>query len=95
MAEEPSSIAAFFVDPFSWASGWQDAPPSFWQGIRAICDKHELLLVADEIVTGFGRTGEWFAGGGGPARPRGRLAAALYFVYILYILYIFVYPPTL
>jgi adenosylmethionine-8-amino-7-oxononanoate aminotransferase/thioesterase domain-containing protein len=59
-AEGPETIAALYADPFSWASGWQAAPPALWQGVRALCDRHGILLIADEIVTGFGRTGKWF-----------------------------------
>ena len=53
-------IAVLFLDPFAYASGLQTAPPSLVRGIRALCDKHEILLACDEIVTGLGRAGEWF-----------------------------------
>ena len=39
-----------------------DSPPDgYWQRVREICDRHGILLIADEVFTGFGRTGEWFA----------------------------------
>jgi adenosylmethionine-8-amino-7-oxononanoate aminotransferase len=55
------TIAALFFDPFGWPSGLQMLPAAFWQGVRQMCDRLEILIVADEIVTGFGRTGTWFA----------------------------------
>ena len=61
VSEDPSTIAALYADPFGWPGGYQDTPPAYWRGLRAICDRHEILLVLDEIVTGFGRTGTWFA----------------------------------
>ena len=41
--------------------GYVAPPKSFMQGVRALCDKHGILLIADEIQSGFGRTGRWFA----------------------------------
>ena len=61
VAEGADTIAALYADPFGWPNGYQDMPPSYWQGLRALCNRHEILLVLDEIVTGFGRTGTWFA----------------------------------
>ena len=61
IAADPSSIAAVYADPYSWPGGYQDTPAAYWKGLRAICDRHEVLLALDEIVTGFGRTGTWFA----------------------------------
>ena len=57
MAAGPEELAVLFVDPFAYASGLQSAPPSLLRGIRALCDKYEILLAADEIVTGLGRSG--------------------------------------
>ena len=54
-------IGAIIVEPIQ-ARGGDVAPPDEWlQGLRAICDRRGLLLIADEIYTGFGRTGKWFA----------------------------------
>ena len=54
-------IAAFIAEPVQGAGGVIIPPASYWPEIQAICDRHEILLIADEVITGFGRTGEWFA----------------------------------
>ena len=54
-------IAAFIAEPVQGAGGVIPPPDSYWPEIQRICDKYEILLVADEVITGFGRTGEWFA----------------------------------
>ena len=56
------TISAFIAEPISGASLAAAAPPpEYWPLIRQICDHYELLLIADEVMTGFGRTGFWFA----------------------------------
>src|SRR5262249_59208618 len=54
-------IAAFIVEPVTGTNGILVPPDGYLQGIRKICDKHGILLIADEVMSGFGRTGEWFA----------------------------------
>ena len=55
------NIAAFFGEPVQGAGGVIVPPDSYWPEIRRICDKYDVLLVADEVITAFGRVGEWFA----------------------------------
>ena len=59
--ENPDSIAAVFMEGVTGTNGGFIPPDGYWQKIREICDKHGILLVADEVFTGFGRTGDWFA----------------------------------
>ena len=58
---EAARVAAIFVEPVQGEGGYIPAPPEFLQRLRALCDKHGMLLVADEIQTGVGRTGKLFA----------------------------------
>ena len=58
--EGASSIAALIAEPVMATGGVHPPPPGYWPRLREICDRHGILLVADEIVTGFGRTGSWF-----------------------------------
>lgn len=53
------TIAAFIMEPVLGAGGVIPPHESFMPGVRAICDKHGILLIADEVITGFGRTGDW------------------------------------
>ncbi|MBD3207232.1 aminotransferase class III-fold pyridoxal phosphate-dependent enzyme [Candidatus Bathyarchaeota archaeon] len=53
-------VAAIFVEPVQGDSGWYVPPEGWHKRLREICDSHNMLLVADEIQTAFGRTGEWF-----------------------------------
>ena len=56
------NVAAFIAEPISGASlGAAVPPPEYWPLVREICDRYGLLLIADEVMTGFGRTGRWFA----------------------------------
>jgi len=57
----PSDVAAIVVEPVQGEGGYFPAPPAFIQGLREICDEHGILLVADEIQSGMGRTGSWWA----------------------------------
>ncbi|MGC8550424.1 MAG: acetyl ornithine aminotransferase family protein [Acidobacteriaceae bacterium] len=57
----PEEVAAIFVEPIQGEGGYVPAPPIFLQELRRICDKHGILLVADEVQSGAGRTGQWWA----------------------------------
>ncbi len=57
----PSDVAAIVVEPIQGEGGYFPAPASFLQGLRELCDEHGILLVADEIQSGMGRTGRWWA----------------------------------
>jgi putrescine---pyruvate transaminase len=59
--EGPDTVAAFIAEPVQGAGGVIPPPPGYFQRIRAICDKYGVLFIADEVITGFGRTGRWFA----------------------------------
>lgn len=54
-------VGAILVEPLQGRAGILEPPPGFLPGLREICDRHGLLLIADEIYTGLGRTGRWFA----------------------------------
>lgn len=58
---EGSRIAAVVLEPIPGANGVHVPPPGFFAGVRELCDRHGALLVADEVLTGFGRTGRGFA----------------------------------
>jgi adenosylmethionine-8-amino-7-oxononanoate aminotransferase len=57
----PETVAAFIGEPVQGGGGVIVPPDDYWPRIREICDRHDVLLIADEIITGFGRTGHWFA----------------------------------
>jgi 4-aminobutyrate aminotransferase len=57
----PEEVAAIFVEPIQGEGGYVVAPSNFMQELRAICDRHGILLVADEVQSGAGRTGKWWA----------------------------------
>jgi 4-aminobutyrate aminotransferase len=57
----PEEVAAIFVEPVQGEGGYVVAPTEFMQELRRICDRHEILLVADEVQSGAGRTGKWWA----------------------------------
>lgn len=57
----PEECAAIFVEAFQGEGGYLPAPPEFMQELRAICDRHGILLVCDEVQSGCGRTGKWWA----------------------------------
>jgi adenosylmethionine-8-amino-7-oxononanoate aminotransferase len=59
--EGPSTIAAMLVEPVMAAAGVRIYPPDYLRGLRAITARHGILLIFDEVITGFGRTGAWFA----------------------------------
>jgi 4-aminobutyrate aminotransferase/(S)-3-amino-2-methylpropionate transaminase len=57
----PTDVAAIIVEPVQGEGGFYAAPAEFLQALRAICDEHGIVLIADEIQTGFGRTGKMFS----------------------------------
>jgi adenosylmethionine-8-amino-7-oxononanoate aminotransferase len=59
--EGPDTVAAFIAEPVMGAGGVIPPPATYFPRIREICDRHDVLLIADEVITGFGRTGKWFA----------------------------------
>jgi taurine---2-oxoglutarate transaminase len=59
--EGPHTIAAIIVEPVTGTNGILIPPDGYMQGLRRLCDKHGILLIVDEVMSGFGRTGEWFA----------------------------------
>jgi len=56
----PQTVAAVIAEPVQGAGGVIVPPDDYFPLLRALCDKYELLLIADEVITGFGRTGRWF-----------------------------------
>jgi 4-aminobutyrate aminotransferase/(S)-3-amino-2-methylpropionate transaminase len=58
---EPSRVAAMIVEPVQGEGGFYPAPPEFLQALRGLCDEHGIVMIVDEIQTGFGRTGTLFA----------------------------------
>src|ERR687885_1276597 len=57
----PDTVAAIVAEPIQGAGGVIVPPDDYWPKLRQIADKHDVLLIADEVITGFGRTGRWFA----------------------------------
>jgi 4-aminobutyrate aminotransferase len=65
----PEEIAAFLVEPVQGEGGYYPASPVFLSALREIADEHGILLMLDEVQTGFGRTGDWFAADGYGVAP--------------------------
>jgi adenosylmethionine-8-amino-7-oxononanoate aminotransferase len=61
LAEGADTVAAVIAEPVMGAGGVIVPPATYFPKLREICDKHDVLLIADEVITGFGRTGRWFA----------------------------------
>ncbi len=59
--EGPDTVAAVFLEPVQNSGGCFPPPPGYFQRVREICDRHDVLLVSDEVICAFGRIGEWFA----------------------------------
>lgn len=59
--ERPELVAAFIGEPIMQAHGVQIPPKSYWQRVREICTRYGVMMIVDEVITGFGRTGHWFA----------------------------------
>ncbi len=60
LREGPDTVAAFIAEPVQGAGGVIVPPPDYFPRIRQICDQYDVLLIADDVITGFGRTGTWF-----------------------------------
>jgi adenosylmethionine-8-amino-7-oxononanoate aminotransferase len=60
LAERADEVAAFIGEPVIGAGGILPPPPGYWEAVQRICAAHDVLLIADEVVTGFGRLGTWF-----------------------------------
>ncbi len=58
---DPARVAAIILEPVQGEGGFYPAPPELMRGLRALCDEHGIVLIADEVQTGFARTGELFA----------------------------------
>jgi 4-aminobutyrate aminotransferase len=58
---DPDEVAGIFIEPIQGEGGYLPAPSEFLQGLQRICRKHGILLVADEVQSGMGRTGKWWA----------------------------------
>ena len=70
LREEKGRVAGVIVEPMLQAAGGMIVwPREFLTGVRRLCDEHKTLLIADEVMTGFGRTGRMFASEHGPVRP--------------------------
>jgi putrescine aminotransferase len=67
--EGADTVAAFIAEPVMGAGGVIPPAPDYFPRIREICDRHKVLFIADEIITGFGRTGRWFALGHWGVQP--------------------------
>jgi taurine--2-oxoglutarate transaminase len=67
--EGPGTIAAVLLEGLTGTNGMQIPPVDFWPRVREACDEHGILLIDDEIFSGFGRTGRWFAHEHHGARP--------------------------
>lgn len=67
--EGPETVAAFIAEPVMGAGGVIVPHPDYFPRVREICDRHQVLFVADEVITGFGRTGRWFALGHWGVQP--------------------------
>ena len=59
--EGPATIAAFILEPVAGTNGILIPPDGYLEGVREICTRHGILMICDEVMTGFGRTGRWFA----------------------------------
>ncbi|PYE19400.1 taurine--2-oxoglutarate transaminase [Williamsia limnetica] len=59
--EGPQTIAAIVLEPVPGTAGIMVPPPGYLEGVRALCDRHGIVMIADEVMAGFGRTGKWFS----------------------------------
>jgi L-2,4-diaminobutyrate transaminase len=68
-AEGPHTIAAFIAEPITGTGGVLVPPPAYFREVQRVLDRHDILMIADEVITGFGRTGSWFASPALELRP--------------------------
>ena len=61
LAMGPETVCLVHMEPVQNAGGAFVAPAGYWRGVRELCDRYDILLSADEVITGFGRVGHWFA----------------------------------
>ena len=69
LAAGPDNVAAFVAEPIQGAGGVRIPPATYWPEVQRICRKHDVLIMLDEVITGFGRTGAWFAAESMNIRP--------------------------
>lgn len=69
LEEGPDTVSLVIAEPVQNGGGALVPPPGYWPALRAICDAHGVLLCADEVISGFGRVGHWFASERWGARP--------------------------
>lgn len=69
VAQGPDTVGAIIAEPVQGAGGVIVPPANFWPGLRDICDKYDILLIADEVITGFGRSGAMFGSRGWGVKP--------------------------
>jgi len=67
--QNPDTVAAFIAEPVQGAGGVIVPPDDYFPRVREICSRHKILFIADEVITGFGRTGQWFALGRWDVEP--------------------------
>ncbi len=67
--EGPETVAAFIAEPIMGTGGVLIPPKGYFAKLQVVLDRHDVLFVADEVITGFGRTGHWFATGGMQLKP--------------------------
>ena len=67
--QSPDTVAAFIAEPIQGAGGVIVPPANYWPLVREVCDRYGVLLIADEVVTGFGRSGSMFGSRGWGVRP--------------------------
>lgn len=60
LREGPDTVAAFIAEPVMGAGGAITPPKGYFEAIQTVCARHDVLMISDEVITGFGRTGEWF-----------------------------------
>jgi putrescine aminotransferase len=69
LAQGPDTVAAIIAEPVQGSGGVIVPPPTYFPKLRDICDRYDVLLIADEVITGFGRTGQWFGLGHWGVKP--------------------------
>ena len=67
--EGPDTVGAFIAEPVQGAGGVIVPPDDYFPRVRQVCDEYQVLMISDEVITGFGRTGEWFALGRWGVQP--------------------------